>query len=301
MEKERKQSLLYGMGKELKEIIMNYCDPEGFRNEIKGNVSKGRDTFFTWFDGGGDTNGAFKKAKGIFDRLILPWAERFLGDLEEKVSLDIGYGSGAQVLAASKHFRYATGIDVHEELDFVEQELRKRKSVKNINFALFINQGPNIPMDDNKIDFISSWVTFLHIGTIKNVEDYLREMFRVMTEGAIAVIFFTRLVRTRNAQSLVEYEEDIKLEEQHETGYREGGPLTRVNRANLVISQWKMKELVEKHGFKFIHTTYSHDKDKIYGQHGVVFQKPKTIPLERKVEKITKKKINLKKGKKKNA
>jgi len=281
---------------------MNYCCPEGFKNEIKIMRDKGRDTFFTWFDGGGDTSGAFEKAKGIFDRLMLPWAKRFLGNLDNKVSLDIGYGSGGQVLAASEYFRYSTGIDVHEEIDFVEKELRKRKAIQNRNFALFISDGNTIPMDDNKIDFISSWVTFLHIGTIQNVESYLKEMFRVMTEGAVAVIFFTRLIRSKRIQSLEEYEADIKLEEQHPTGYREGGELTRVNRANLVLSRWKMVELVLTMGFKYIAPTFSHDEDKIYGQHGIVFQKPivttTTIPLKRKAKKIIRKQS--KKGKKKN-
>lgn len=297
MEKERKQSLLYGMGKELKEVIMNYCNPQGFRSEIKIMRDKGRESFFTWFDGGGDVDGAFEKAKGIFDRLMFPWADRFIENIDEKISLDIGYGSGGQVLAASEHFKYALGVDVHEELDFVEKEFKSRKGMKNT--ALFIGDGKTLPIDNNKIDFIHSWVTFLHIGTIQNVESYLKEMFRVMTEGAIAVIFFTRLVRTRNVQSLVEYKEDLKLEEAHETGYREGGALTRVNRANFIMSRWKMKELVEKYGFKYLSPTFSHDKDRIYGQHGVVFQKPKTIFSKRKPKKVITRKQS-KKGKKKN-
>lgn len=292
MEKEGKQSFLYGMGTKLKkEGIMNYCDPQGFKDEIKMVREKGRDTFFTWFDGGGDANGAFVKAKDIFNRLMLPWADRFLENLHEKISLDIGYGGGGQVFTASGYFKYALGIDVHNEVDFVEKEFRGRTGMKNT--ALFISQGNNIPVDDNKVDFIHSWVTFLHIGTIQNVEDYLKEMFRVMTEGAVAVIFFTRLIRSKNVQNLDAYEADLKLEQQHPTGYREGGPLTRVNRANLIISQWKMKELVEKHNFKFIHITFSHDEDKIYGQHGIVFQKPATK------KKVVVRKKQSKKGKKK--
>lgn len=282
---------------------MNYCDPQGFKNEIKMMREKGRDTFFTWFDGGGDTDGAFEKAKGIFERLMFPWAKRFLENIDEKISLDIGYGSGGQVLAASDHFKYALGVDVHHEIDFVEKELGKRKGLK-INIALFAGDGKIIPIDDNKVDFISSWVTFLHIGTIQNVEDYLKEMFRVMTEGAIAVIFFTRLVRSKNIQNLNEYGADLIKELEHPTGYREGGPLTRVNRANLVISTWKMEELVKKHGFKCIQNTYSHDEDKIYGQHGIVFQKPivttTTILPKREPKKIIKRKNNPKKGKEKN-
>ena len=286
---------------------MNYCNPRGFKDEVKIMKDRGRDTFFTWFDGGGDTNGAFKKAEGIFERLMLPWATRFLGNLDGKTSLDIGYGSGCQVLAASQHFKYSTGIDVHEEIGFVEKELRKRKAIQNRNFALFIGQGDSIPMDDNKIDFVHSWVTFLHLGTMEVVENYLKEMFRVMNEGAIAVIFFTRLCRTGTAQSLAEYEADIKLEEQHPTGYREGGPLTRVNRANLILSRWKMIELVLTMGFKYLAPTFSYDetdvleKDKIHGQHGIVFQKPvvatTTLPPKRK-KKLTIRKKQSKKRKK---
>lgn len=301
MEKEGKQGFLYGMGKKLRREIMNYCDPEGFRNEIKEIRTRGREAFFTWFDGGGDVDGAFEKAEDIFDRLMLPWAESFIGNLDERISLDIGYGGGGQVLAASEYFKYALGIDVHNEISFVEMEFKSRKGNKNT--ALFISQGSNIPIDDNKVDFIHSWVTFLHIGTIQNVENYLKEMFRVMTEGGIAVIFFTRLIRSKNVQNLQEYEADLKLEQQHPTGYREGGPLTLVNRANLVISQWKMKELVEKHGFKFILVSFSHDEDRIYGQHGIVFQKPEvtttTIVPKREPKKVTVRKT-IKKGKNKN-
>jgi len=276
---------------------MNYCCPEGFRDEIKMIRDRGRNAFFIWFDGGGDVDGAFEKAEDVFKRLMLFWAERFMENLDEKISLDIGYGGGGQVLAASKHFKYALGVDVHKEIDFVEKEFRNRK-IKNV--ALFFNDGKTIPIDSNKVDFVHSWVTFLHLGTIEIVESYLKEMFRVMTEGGIAVIFFTRLCRSKKIQDVIEYMSDIKIEEQHPTGYREGGSLTRVNRANLILSRWKMEELVEKNNFKFLNFTFSHDKDKIYGQHGIVFQKPMiTIPPKRKAKKIIIRKQS-KKGKKKN-
>ena len=258
---------------------MNLCNPEGFKNEIKSNIDRGKVEFFTWFDGGDTIAGAFKKAKEIFERLMLPWAKRYMNNLEEKTSLDIGYGSGCQVLAASKHFKYALGIDVHEEVDYVEEELRKRNKEKNI--ALFIGDGKTLPIDNNKVDFISSWVTFLHIGTIEVVESNLEEMYRVMTEGAIAVIFFTRLIRSGSPQTLTEYKADLVLEDGHPTGFREGGPLTRVNRANLVLSRWKMIALANKHKFIYIAPTFSHDKDKIYGQHGIVIQKPKRLNLRK--------------------
>jgi len=258
---------------------MNYCDPQGFKNEIKNNIDRGKEAFFTWFDGGDTVDGSFEKAEGIFKRLMLPWAERFYTttrfDMSNKTSLDIGYGGGGQVLAASKHFKYALGVDVHEEIEFVESELKRRTKGKEGNIALFTGDGKTLPIDDNKVDFVSSWLTFLHLGTMEIVEGYLKEMYRVMIEEAIAVLFFTRLVRGKNIQTLVEYENDLKLENEHPLGYREGGPLTRVNRPNIVISRWKMEELVKKNNFKLLNTTFSHDGDLIYGQHGIVIQKPK--------------------------
>jgi len=277
---------------------MNYCDPEGFKNELREIKKKGRDTFFSWFDGGETVDGAYEKAEDIFYRLMLPWAKKHLGDLSNKISLDIGYGGGGQVLSASERFKYATGLDVHDEIGFVEAELRKRQGGENKNTALFISNGDTIPMDRDSIDFIHSWVTFLHLGTIEVVESYLKEMFRVMKEGGVAVIFFTRLVRSNRVQSLKQYTADLSKEQTNKLGYREGGPLTRVNLPNFVLSLWKMQELVRKHGFKLLDTTRSQDgKNKIYGQHGVVFQKPKKEKLDtRKKKPII---IKVKKGKKK--
>lgn len=255
---------------------MNYCDPEGFKNELREIRKQGKDKFFSWFDGGETVDGAYKKAEDVFTRLMLPWAKKYLGKLSEKVSLDIGYGGGGQVFAASKHFKYSIGVDVHDEISFVEAELRKRQGGKNKNTALFIGQGENIPVDKDSIDFIYSWVTFLHLGTIKVVEEYLKEMFRVMKHGGVAVLFFTRLIRSQRVQSLEQYFDDIEKENRHPTGFREGGPLTRVNRPNLVISSWKMERLVKKHGFLVVETTHSeNDEGKVCGQHGVVFMKPK--------------------------
>lgn len=264
---------------------MNYCNPQGFKAELREIRKQGKGKFFTWFDGGETVDGAYKKADDIFCRLMLPWAKRFLGKLSEKTSLDLGYGGGGQVHAASKYFKYAMGLDVHDEISFVEAELRKRQGGQNKNTALFIGQGETIPIDANKIDFVYSWVTFLHLGTIEVVESYLKEMYRVMTDGGIAVIFFTRLIRKNKVQNLDQYNADIVEEEGHPEGYREGGPLTRVNRANLIMSVWKMVELVKKHKFECISPTFSHDDDKIYGQHGIVFRKPKKIKLNMKKKK----------------
>ena len=74
------------------------------------------DAFFTLFDGGKDFASALTIAVIIFERLILPLALKYLDNkLNDKKSLDIGYGSGFQVATASKYFGEAYGIDVHKE------------------------------------------------------------------------------------------------------------------------------------------------------------------------------------------
>ena len=90
------------------------CTPEGFAGRVKQlRELNNPDKFFTFFDGGGTADGAFNKAYDIFERLMLPWVRQY------GTSLDIGYGGGGQVLAASKHFDIVMGIDVHGEFEYV--------------------------------------------------------------------------------------------------------------------------------------------------------------------------------------
>ena len=259
---------------------MNYCDPKGFRSEIKALREKGRDIFFSWMDGGETADGAFEKAEDVFTRLMLPSAKKYLKKLDDKVSLDIGYGSGGQVLAATMYFDKAYGLDVHEESDFVEEELKNR-GAHGRDFHLITGDGNSIPLPDGSVDFVHSWVTFMHLGTVDNTVRYLKEMFRVMKEGAVAVIFFSRMLRSALSQTWEQVLEDIKKEEEG-AGYREGGPKTRVRGINIQMTMWKMKELVEAEGFDILDITASshiiNRRKYFFGQYGVIIRKPtKTI------------------------
>jgi ubiquinone/menaquinone biosynthesis C-methylase UbiE len=262
---------------------MNLCNPEGFRAEIKSMVDE-PDKLFTWFDGGGDIDGAFKKAEVIFERLILSHAKKHLGkDLSDKVSMDIGYGSGAQVLAASEVFEKAFGIDVHEEHDAIMYELMSRGGDDMLDKAYLMScDGSSIPSEDDSIDFIHSWTTFLHLVGLVNVVSYLDEIKRVLKPQGIAVIYFTRLIRSKSPQTETEYYADIILENAETVGYRYGGPLTTVRSIAMIISMWKMVELAEASGLEVIDKTFSYDgkgkKKKIYGQHGIVLRNPDPIP-----------------------
>ena len=88
---------------------MNYCNPEGFRNEIKELLAKGDlSAFYSWFDGGETKTGAFEKGADVFNRVIYPYAKKYLkGRLRESdvSALDLGYGAGTKILPALNFFQ----------------------------------------------------------------------------------------------------------------------------------------------------------------------------------------------------
>lgn len=258
---------------------MYYCDPDGFKGFIRNLVKEGKDSFFSWFDGGETVDGAFEKGEDIFDRLFLPFAKKHLTRLDTKTALDIGYGSGTKVLPASEHFRRVIGVDVHDQHDYVYDTLVERDLQGDV--VLLSGDGWELPVPDNSVDFAFSWVTFLHFESIDMVLANLKEIKRCLKTGGIAVIYFTRLVRSGNFQTKRALTNDIKKERENNEGYREGGPLTKVRAVRLVLSMWKMKELVKEAGLKCVSETCSWSKPEgsrykvFHGQHGLVIQKPK--------------------------
>jgi len=251
------------------------CNPNGFREQIALLAKGDRDEFFNWFDGPkyGTTDEVFEKGEDVFKRLFLPWAEKVLGsDLSKKTSLDWGYGSGAQVLAASKFFKKSYGYDVHDQEELVGEELSKRDSG---NIELISGDGIKTKLLNGRADFIHSWTTFMHVGTIDNVKAILKEMRRVMKKGGVGVIFFSRLIRSGKSQTMQQWEADMLIEKKTPPGFREGGPKSKVKSINLQMAMWFMEGLLEETGFQLIAKTVSHDmvgrNAVCHGQHGVVF------------------------------
>jgi ubiquinone/menaquinone biosynthesis C-methylase UbiE len=259
---------------------MNYCNPEGFRDEIRKVKDQGKDKFFTWFDGPKGENenedAAFEKAEDVFTRLMLPSAKKYVKKLNSKTSLDIGYGSGGQVLTASLYFDKCYGLDVHEERDYVKDELISR-GAKEEDIELLVGDGISIPLPDKIIDFVHSWVTFMHFGTVSVTKTYLEEIYRVLKPGGVAVIYFSRMLRSAPNQVWTEVQADMEKEKEG-PGYREGGPKTRVRGINIQMSMWYMEEMVKDVGFDVLDKTGSWDtvngRKYFFGQYGIIIRKP---------------------------
>ena len=248
------------------------CSPEGFAKTVKELTTKGRDKFFTWFDGGGTVDGAFNKAEGIFLNLIYPHFLKYReNDPIDSISLDIGYGGGGQVLAATKFFNYALGVDVHGEKEYVIKELVNRSSP---NYVLFQTNGMDLqPIMTGHVDFVHSWVTLIHVGYIEVVKSYISECFRVLRPGGVGVLFFSRLVRSKQMQTEKEWFADLEEEKEHPIGYIERGTWMAVNTVNLKISMWWMVDELERQRFTIMKGVCSNSDGFFHGQQGVVFKK----------------------------
>jgi ubiquinone/menaquinone biosynthesis C-methylase UbiE len=263
---------------------------EGYANYVRDVREKKPDAFFTLFDGGKNFDEALKIAKVIFERLILPFAFKYLGDLlNDKRSLDIGYGSGFQVCRASEYFEHAKGLDVHREANFVLDTFRSKK-VKCGNVSLMEAEAANIPEPNDYIDFIHSWVVFLHFPSIEYVTQTLKEIYRVLKPGGAAVLYYPRLVKTKKKETPAEYEADIELENKHETGFEANESLTEVFKKGITIARWKMTELVTSIGFEILEHTSSNDGGFVFGQHGIVLRKPALVEPVKKPRLIKRKK-----------
>ena len=254
---------------ETMEDVQKYIEVIGKARQV------GREAFFGWFDRDVSVDGSFFRADNTFCTMMVPFIQKYLDPnvVHDKISLDIGYGGGGQVYSASKIFKYSLGIDVHEEHSFVEAELIKRGS-KNA----FLQQcdGKSIPSRDNSIDFIHSWAVFMHLGCLYAVVQYLNEIRRVLKYGGVAVIYFSRLVRSKLEQSMEEYAKDIDLEAKDKIG----ATLTRnvpVNQINLRVALWKIISEAQRAGLTVIDRTCSFSivdgKTVVEGQHGIILRK----------------------------
>ena len=169
----------------------------GFVEEIKKASRESKDTFFTWFNTARDTEASFIRGQWDFFTHVATPISRYISNPEEKYILEIGYGGGRMLCAASKCFKQAIGVDVHENRNIVYNELQER-GCKNIKLKRC--DGKSISIESNSIDIVYSFIVFQHIEKIINFESYLREVHRVLKNDGIAVLYFARFAYFSNGK-----------------------------------------------------------------------------------------------------
>ena len=246
------------------------CTPEGYKQALKDIADKGESALFRFYSMGRN----FEKRRTVFSTQVLPFYQAH-GNGRYRESLDIGYGPGALVMEAAKHFVWSYGIDVHGQDDFVHSIIMNRGCY---NARFYTGDGRTLsPFIDNSFDLVYSWTVFMHMGTIAVVESYLKDIFRVLRPDGIAVIYFARMYRKKGHETKDEWLESIDREHALPL-YREKGP-KKIQKINLTISMRWFEQTAEKYGFELVEKTAStravHAIEYYHGQHGVVLRKPK--------------------------
>ncbi len=247
----------------------------GFREEIKKAAKLSDDTFFTWFDSAKNMNAAFIRGSWDFMMHIAQPSAIFLKNPEECVALEIGYGGGRLSAAASRCFRKIIGIDIHDQSQKVGQVLRDRGIE---NFELLTTDGNEIPVNDDTIDFVYSFIVLQHVEKYEVFIKYLSEVHRVLKLNGIAVIYFGRpyLFSINRSSKILYYIDKIVERIRMPRGFKEIA--AQVNCTNLIVSMPHAKATAKKYGFKVLKELVSHKKvpDGIRlfgGQYGLILEK----------------------------
>lgn len=247
----------------------------GFKEEISRVSQISEDAFFTWFNESQDKDAAFVRGEWDLAFHILSPAWKYVSNPEKKTALEIGYGGGRLLAAASRFFGSVIGVDIHEKSELVKNELLQR-GIKN--FRLLTSDGSTIPVHDYEIDFAYSFIVLQHVEKHETLVSYMKETHRILKSGGVAVLYFGRKIYySSHSPSRFFLMVDKVLESMFiRGGYREFP--ARVNETNLVVTLGYAKRLARSLGFDVVADMASRKKvpdglNRFGGQHGLVLIK----------------------------
>ena len=116
---------------------------------------------------------------------------KYIGDPRQKTSLEIGFGGGRLINAASKYFNMCYGLDILDPSSIEKtQDFLKKQGCSN---HTLLHRDNSDVIEDGSIDFIYSFIVFQHFKDWDEVLKYFSLFKRVMAPGAIAKIYFKAL------------------------------------------------------------------------------------------------------------
>ena len=251
----------------------------GFRESIDA-VSADQDAFFRWFNNDASlVDATFSGAWDFSWHIAAPLA-RHLGRSVTAdggmTALEIGCGGGRMLGHAARMFPRVIGVDVHDHLDAVGRRLAE-VGIDNVDLRRC--DGLSLPCDDASVDVVYSFIVFQHLEKIAILIAYLRESFRVLKPGGLAMIYAGRQARlSLHRRSRLLLLCDLLLEPfSLPRGYREIP--AAVNSTNLRVSRSFMRVRARGVGFQTIETCVSRrnipqDTARFGGQHGFLLRKP---------------------------
>ncbi len=105
-------------------------------------------------------------------------------------TLEIGCGIGRMTRPISQIINptFLFALDISDVLIQRAKQLLPKESYPNISFVE--GKGNNIPISNNFIDFAFEYIVFQHIPFPSIIDDYIKELNRVLSKGGIFVGHF---------------------------------------------------------------------------------------------------------------
>jgi len=232
-------------------------------------------TFLKWFNGGENVDAIINSGYYDFFNSILK--EKIYSytksNSKQLTALEIGCGGGRVMNAACKYFGKVVGIDIHESFTLLNDFLKN----ENSNFELFRITDNKIPIAENSVDFVYSFIVFQHILKIKTFEDYLSEIKRILKPNGLLIIYFGRprfFSKKVSKFSIINkfsflldkiFYENFYLNI-FKNGYYENYKVV-VNHINLMVTKRKAKIIFKKNNLKIIEYGFSKSGNSFGTQH----------------------------------
>jgi SAM-dependent methyltransferase len=211
---------------------------QGYVDAIHEAHDAGGDAFQNWFNKSGTVEESLRRGYWDFAFHVLT-AEVVsrLSDPGSLTALEIGYGGGRLLNAAACFFGAAIGIDVHDEATGVAALLAEQG---RRNVELLSTDGHTVPLADESVDFVYSFIVLQHLPSLAVFESYLSEAHRVLRPSGVAQLYFGRLTGKRRLSRFREI------------------PEAQVNHVSLELSPRYAARLSRRAGFSVVGRGVSH-------------------------------------------
>lgn len=113
-----------------------------------------------------------------------PILNEVLGDIKDKIALEIGVGVGRMTESLAGGFNQVYGIDISQ----VMLETARKRLAGLTNIILSETVGNIIPYQGDQFDFIFSYLVFKHFPNTQLIKDYFREIGRTLRLGGLAKV-----------------------------------------------------------------------------------------------------------------
>ena len=141
-------------------------------------------SFLQWFDNHRTVKSYW--SSGFVDlslRILTKNVIKTLEDPSDKKCLEIGFGGGRLLNAATHMFDFVYGIDIHNCFE------KTASFLQNKNYKLITPEAIS-EVDDESVDLVYSFIAFQHFDCIDTFNFYLKETARVLKPGKPCVIFY---------------------------------------------------------------------------------------------------------------